>query len=330
LLACLALQSGFTAAGFSQPAAAWTDPSPHTVRFITTGDNVRLEVLDFGGSGRPLVLLAGGGDTAHVFDDFAPKLNANHHVYAITRRGFGASGYADAVDVNERLGSDVLAVIDTLRLVKPILVGHSIAGAEMSWMANAHPDRISALVYLDAGYSYAFDNGKVAPVSEMMKLQAPQPPPPSAADLSSFTALHTYDERVNGFARPEAELRIEREARADGSVGDWRNQPGGALLMKLISNGRKFTQIPVPALFIFANPHGLGTSVDSSTEPSVIASAKGYNDALAPLTEKQEEAVQQGLPGARIITIPRANHYVYLSNQAQILREMSAFLGKVR
>jgi hypothetical protein len=37
-------------------------------------EGVRLEVLDWGGSGRPLVLLAGGGDTAHVFDDFAPKL----------------------------------------------------------------------------------------------------------------------------------------------------------------------------------------------------------------------------------------------------------------
>jgi len=37
-------------------------------------DNVKLEVLDWGGTGRPLVLLAGLGNTAHVFDDFAPKL----------------------------------------------------------------------------------------------------------------------------------------------------------------------------------------------------------------------------------------------------------------
>jgi len=56
--------------------------------------NVRLEVLDWGGSGRPLVLLAGGGDTAHVFDDFAPKLTASFQVYAITRRGFGESGFS--------------------------------------------------------------------------------------------------------------------------------------------------------------------------------------------------------------------------------------------
>ena len=54
-------------------AAPWRDPSPHTVRFVTVDDGVRLEVLDWGGSGRPVVLLAGGGNTAHVFDDFAPN-----------------------------------------------------------------------------------------------------------------------------------------------------------------------------------------------------------------------------------------------------------------
>jgi non-heme chloroperoxidase len=52
--------------------------------------NVRLEVLDWGGSGKSIVLLSGLGNTAHVFDDFALKLNSQYHVYGITR-GFGAS-----------------------------------------------------------------------------------------------------------------------------------------------------------------------------------------------------------------------------------------------
>jgi len=58
----------------AEQLSPWKDPSPHTIRFVTVEKGVRLEVLDWGGSGRPLVLLAGGGDTAHVFDDFAPKL----------------------------------------------------------------------------------------------------------------------------------------------------------------------------------------------------------------------------------------------------------------
>src|ERR1700730_5351215 len=72
-------------------SGAWRDASPHVVRFVTVEKNVQLEVLDWGGSGRPVVLLAGGGDNAPVFDDFAPKLASSFHVYGITRRGFGAS-----------------------------------------------------------------------------------------------------------------------------------------------------------------------------------------------------------------------------------------------
>ena len=314
----------------SQSTTTWKDPSSHTIRFVSVGDNVRLEVLDWGGCGRSVVLLAGGGDTAHVFDDFAPKLAAHNHVYGITRRGFGASGYAEAADVGAQLGEDVLAVIDALKLDKPILVGHSVAGAELSWMANAQPNRIAGLVYLEAGYSYAFDNREGAAIAEMMELKAPQPPPPSAADLVNFSALQRYEESINGFQFPEAELREERQAKPDGSVGDWRNPPGGAMLMKLITGGQKYTKIPVPCLFIFANPHGLGTWVDSNPDASVRSSAKAYTDALTTLTEKQKKAVERGLPTARLITLHGANHFVFLSDETAVLRYISAFALELR
>src|SRR5260370_28573377 len=71
--------------------ALYAQASPHSAQFITVDNNVKLEVVDWGGSGRPLVLLAGQGNTAHVFDKFALKLSASCHVYGITRRGFGAS-----------------------------------------------------------------------------------------------------------------------------------------------------------------------------------------------------------------------------------------------
>ena len=54
---------------------AQVDRSPHAVRFVDVDNNVKLEVLDWGGSGRPLVLLAGLGSTAHVFDTLAIRLS---------------------------------------------------------------------------------------------------------------------------------------------------------------------------------------------------------------------------------------------------------------
>src|SRR5947208_12435371 len=124
--------------------------------FITVDKNVKLEVVDWGGSGRPMVFLAGLGNTAHVFDKFAPKFMASHRVYGITRRGFGASSVPPDGYEADRLGDDVLAVLAALKLDRPVLVGHSLAGEEMSSIASRHPDRVSGLVYLDAGYPYAF------------------------------------------------------------------------------------------------------------------------------------------------------------------------------
>src|SRR5271156_6550221 len=98
-------------------------PSPPTASLITVDKNVKLEVLDWGGAGRPLVLLAGLGDTAHVFDEFAPELSARYHVYGITRRGFGASSIPASGYDADRLGDDVLAVLDSLKLFRPALVG---------------------------------------------------------------------------------------------------------------------------------------------------------------------------------------------------------------
>src|SRR5579863_3387518 len=100
----------------AQDPTPWHDPSAHKVQFVTVEDNVNLEVLDWGGSGRPLILLAGEGGSAHVFDDFAPNLTSDYHVYGITRRGYGASSAPTSGYTADRLGDDVLGVIDALKI----------------------------------------------------------------------------------------------------------------------------------------------------------------------------------------------------------------------
>ena len=57
----------------AQSSGARRDPSPHQVRWVTVDSSIKLEVLDWGGSGPPLVLLACYLST-HVYDAFAPKL----------------------------------------------------------------------------------------------------------------------------------------------------------------------------------------------------------------------------------------------------------------
>ena len=103
------------------------------VMFINVDRYVNLEVIDFGGKGRGLILLSGLSDTAHRFSHFAQKLAKKFHVYGITRRGSGKSNSPDPAPENygsDRLGGDVIAVIEALHLEKPIIVGHSFGGSE--------------------------------------------------------------------------------------------------------------------------------------------------------------------------------------------------------
>ena len=107
-----------------QSSAGWRDPSPHQVRWITVDSSVRLEVLDWGGAGRPIVLL-GCYLTAHLYDEFAPKLTDRFHVYGITRRGIGASDKPSSGYTVQQSADDVLKVLDRLEMKKPILIGYS-------------------------------------------------------------------------------------------------------------------------------------------------------------------------------------------------------------
>ena len=87
-----------------------SETTPRHIQFISVESNVKLEVLDWGGSGRPLVLLAGQSNNAHGFDKFAPKLTGSYHVYGITRRGSGAPSCTPPTRENyaaDRLGDDV-------------------------------------------------------------------------------------------------------------------------------------------------------------------------------------------------------------------------------
>jgi pimeloyl-ACP methyl ester carboxylesterase len=219
--------------------------------------------------------------------------------------------------------------MDALKLKRPVLAGHSIAGVELSSVALLHPDRIAGLVYLEAGYPYAFYDGAGPTTMEFQRIQGPQPPTPGDADLSSFGALQNWDERVYGFRTPEAELRQLWVSASDGRPLKPRDPPGSQVLMTIVKETKRRTGIAVPALVIFANPHVPEEWINGSTDPLVRKAASAYFTELDALTEKQVKAFAGGVPSAHVISLPGA-HYIFLSNEADVLREMSAFLTSLK
>jgi pimeloyl-ACP methyl ester carboxylesterase len=161
----------------------WKDLSPHAATLVTVEDGVQLEVLDWRGSGPAIVLLAGLGDTAHVFDDFAPLLTTRYRVLGVTRRGHGRSSAPATGYVSARLASDVMRVVETMGVKRPVIAGHSFAGEELHVLGASYSAQIAGLVYIDAAFNRADGSEDYDAVAKTL----PDAPRPEAADLASFS-----------------------------------------------------------------------------------------------------------------------------------------------
>jgi pimeloyl-ACP methyl ester carboxylesterase len=117
---------------------------------VAADDGTSIAYRDYGGQGDALILLTGLGNSAVVYDDFAPRFTDEYRVVAVTRRGFGGSGKpTTGYDTTTRAADD-LAVLDKLAIDEAVFVGHSVAGSELAELATRHADRVSGLVFLDA------------------------------------------------------------------------------------------------------------------------------------------------------------------------------------
>jgi hypothetical protein len=99
--------------------------------------------------------------------------------------------------------------------------------------------------------------------------------------------------------------------------------------MTILSDAKKFEKLPVPALAFFALPHVAEAYITNSTDPSVREVANAYFTTVDSLTERQARAFEAGVPKARVIRL-RGHHYIFITNEADVLREMRAFLAGLK
>jgi len=334
------------AIAWTQNAGSWLDPSPHRVQFVTVDEGVRLEVLDWGGSGRPVVLLAGSGNTAHVFDDFAPKLSKFCHVYAITRRGYGASSHPESGYTEQRLTQDVLQVLDSLKIDAPVLVGHSMAGEELTRLGDEHSDRLAGLVYLDAAGDPTDWPGSSPAYMELAK-KLPPGPKEDPPDRKSFQAYREWQMRTGKAPFPESELRTMYEANPDGSMGKYKASTPA--IHKAIGEGaqkRDYSRIRVPVLALFSwscskslygnyiciehphyNPQIQAKPANVPKDAQERAARDAFEDATLTYINRWNKNLLSAPGGVRLVDLPGADHYLFISNEEDVLSELRSFLA---
>jgi non-heme chloroperoxidase len=86
-----------------------------------------------------------------------------------------------------------------------------------------------------------------------------------------------------------------------------------------------YSAIHVPILAIYAVPRDFGGQLNGLDSAARVAYEETFNTSV----ETQAAAFERGMPQARVVRLPHANHYVFLSNQNDVLREVSAFVSSL-
>lgn len=300
--------------------------------FVNVGDGVKVEVVDWGGNGHALILLAGSGNSAHVYEDFAPKLADSCHVYGITRRGYGLSSKPERGYSVPELAEDVWRVIQSLHLVKPVIVGHSMAGSEVSFLGQKHSSDLGALIYLDGNadpMDYPWSNAEYrALITKHADAAAPPPPKRTAADNASVEAYQAYQKRLGVFPFPGAEIRSVYEINPDGSVGKYRTP---SYVSKEIDSGsirKDYAGITIPVLALFAVPQPIAEQWKDKppkSEQDRRDSQRVYEIEM-DFIHRWESNLKHADPLSQIIELPGAHHYMFQNEEADVLRHIKAFL----
>jgi pimeloyl-ACP methyl ester carboxylesterase len=298
------------------------------VQFVTVEEGVRLEVLDWGGSGRSIVLLAGLGFTAHVFDRFAERLTDSYHVYGITRRGYAPSSQPESGYTEERLAQDDLAVFDALKLSAPVVVGHSVAGNELSQLGIHYADQVAGLVYLDAlndgADDYSDYDALVGKVPEAMR----KPPAPSSSDKKSFSAYTDWRTRTGGVAIPQSAWRNMFVENPDGSVGSNSTPDRVPEAITGGDHAHDYSKIRVPVLAFVLYPE---LPQDQIAKYQLTAADHTIVEAIfgtyVGMARHRINRILRASGGARVVGLWGAHHFVFISNDEEVLREMRTFLA---
>jgi non-heme chloroperoxidase len=219
-------------------------------------------------------------------------------------------------------------------------VGHSIAGNELTAIGSNHSKRIAGLVYLDAAADPADD------YSEYNKLRAKLPdaevpweiygapvlPPSSLPEathrMDSIEAFQRWQIRRLGIAFPESELRNSYEVFPGGSLGAYKTPRSIPSAIRAGGRKRDYSQIQAPVLAFTGFPPTLEEQFNAYRPKNAEerAAIEEVYDADASFTRRRMQNLLTANAPVRVIEMPGAAHHDFLSNEAEILQELRAFM----
>ena len=306
------------------------DTSPHKSDFVDV-NGIRLHYLDWGGNGPALLFLPGMGCNAHIFDHFALRFTDHFHVLALTRRGHGESDHPNTGYDIDTLTEDIRLFLDTLKIDQLILVGHSMAGMELSHFAATHPRRILSLIYLDAAfYRNSPEFKSMQEKNPLREIQIPglNDDYYSAQDyFASLKRAYPSLAEIWGSVIEEQGFH-EITIQPDGKVVDRMTETiESALNVTVSSYDPEDAKIQAPTLSFYAFPDGTSfISQEYMTEAQQKQVIEFFETTRLAWLQHSMEQFRRNVPHAKIVEIPHGHHYCFIKQEEIVFAEMRKFL----
>jgi pimeloyl-ACP methyl ester carboxylesterase len=205
-----------------------------------------------------------------------------------------------------------------------------MAGEELSSIGSRHPEKVSGLIYLDAGYAYAYyvpGGGIPAGVNPYLDARELRQ---SLDQLTNVPAVRRGEVKplIDALLQkslPEfaKDLTIaQMEMKAMPPAPPVANDPLAVKVNDAILGGvRKYTVIKSPVLAFYALPHAM----PENAPPAM----KAFLQAQDALTAVHANDFEAGVAGSHVVRLANADHYVYRTNEADVTREMNAFMDQL-
>jgi non-heme chloroperoxidase len=217
-----------------------------------------------------------------------------------------------------------------LKLSRVLLVGHSIAGEELTWLGGHQPERFDGLVYLDAAYDRSGNAVMKSRQSVLSRSLPPEPPIPPAA-MRNYQAMSALLAERGHVRLPEGELiamwNVNKPFLAGMPALDSRTQQAIVAAIE----APDYAAIKVPALAIYAMPDprkALPPWYDAN-DAELKATLEELGRIDHDTRRKNIELFRRGVVKGEQLELPNATHYLIQSNQQQVLDAIETFSLRV-
>lgn len=264
------------------------------------------------GRGEPcIVLLHGFGAAMHSWAAILAPLAEHRHCIAFDRPGFGASALPTDPATRRELVSVqgsievTLALLDACGVDRAVLVGHSQGGALAAEIALDVPDRVAALVLVDAAVGAQFSPHPAA--QRVATGRAGAPVGRAVAALTRALAPRVFPIALHLVYHDPGQVphQILDEYRALLDHRTWQQTP-----WELVAS---------------TQPTGLPDRVRELTCPTLVMT--GAHDRVVPTRVARRLA--DLITGAHLVVIPGAGHNPHEERPAEVVAALRPFLGSL-